>query len=257
MRQGRLTARGGRRAPAALDHHPRARARAGRRGRHAHGAVAARRRRVPAVLGRPDVDDLRGRRRARSCAMPGRCDAGRPGARRRGQRGGRARQHHRAPVPVDDVRSGAGAPVAGGDDGGARGARRRRARRGGARAEPPRARARSAARKRRGLGAPPPADHPARGRRAASPPSASACTPASTRSTSSAPTTRAASRSSAGCRTTCRSASTLYRTQYRSGIPASSLPPARRESLLDHKLRSHSDATDLVRQLELGQLQGS
>jgi protein phosphatase len=49
----------------------------------------------------------------------------------------------------------------------------------------------------------------------------------------------------------------LYRTQYRSGIPASSLAPARRDSLLDHKLRSHSDATDLVRQLELGQLQGS
>jgi len=49
----------------------------------------------------------------------------------------------------------------------------------------------------------------------------------------------------------------LYRTEYRSGIPASSLPPGRRDSLLDHKLRSHDDAVDLVRQLELGQLQGS
>ena len=47
----------------------------------------------------------------------------------------------------------------------------------------------------------------------------------------------------------------LYTTQYRSGIPAASLPPARREALLDHKLRSHADAVDLVRQLELGQLQ--
>jgi protein phosphatase len=49
----------------------------------------------------------------------------------------------------------------------------------------------------------------------------------------------------------------LYRTEYRSGIPASELAPARRKTLLDHKLRSHDDAVDLVRQLELGQLQGS
>ncbi len=49
----------------------------------------------------------------------------------------------------------------------------------------------------------------------------------------------------------------LYRTEYRTGIPASSLPPVRRDSLLDHKLRSHDDAVDLVRELELGRLQGS
>jgi protein phosphatase len=49
----------------------------------------------------------------------------------------------------------------------------------------------------------------------------------------------------------------LYSTQYRSGIPAASLSPERRQTLLDHKLRSHADAVDLVRQLELGQLQGS
>jgi serine/threonine protein phosphatase PrpC len=49
----------------------------------------------------------------------------------------------------------------------------------------------------------------------------------------------------------------LYRTEYRSGIPASELPAIRRKTLLDHKLRSHDDAVDLVRQLELGQLQGS
>jgi protein phosphatase len=49
----------------------------------------------------------------------------------------------------------------------------------------------------------------------------------------------------------------LYSVQYRSGIPAESISPARRQTLLDHKLRSHTDAVDLVRQLELGQLQGS
>jgi serine/threonine protein phosphatase PrpC len=49
----------------------------------------------------------------------------------------------------------------------------------------------------------------------------------------------------------------LYRTEYRTGIPAASLSTGRREDLLDHQLRSHSDAVDLVRQLELGQLQGS
>ena len=47
----------------------------------------------------------------------------------------------------------------------------------------------------------------------------------------------------------------LYRTQYRTGIPAASLPPARRDALLDHTLRSHADAADLVRQLELDRLQ--
>jgi len=49
----------------------------------------------------------------------------------------------------------------------------------------------------------------------------------------------------------------LYSVQYRSGIPAASLTPERRNALLDHKLRSRSDAVDLVRQLELGRLQGS
>lgn len=49
----------------------------------------------------------------------------------------------------------------------------------------------------------------------------------------------------------------LYRTEYRTGVPAASIPAARREALLDHQLRSHDDAVDLVRQFELGQLQGS
>jgi protein phosphatase len=46
----------------------------------------------------------------------------------------------------------------------------------------------------------------------------------------------------------------LYSKAYTSGVSAASLPPARRDALLDHKLRSHDDATDLLRQLELGRL---
>jgi protein phosphatase len=48
----------------------------------------------------------------------------------------------------------------------------------------------------------------------------------------------------------------LYSTEYRSGVPASSIAVGRRDALLDHKLRSHADAVDLVRRLELGELQG-
>ena len=47
----------------------------------------------------------------------------------------------------------------------------------------------------------------------------------------------------------------LYREQFVSGVSASSLSPARRDKLLDHKLRSQRDADDLVKQLELGELQ--
>ena len=46
----------------------------------------------------------------------------------------------------------------------------------------------------------------------------------------------------------------LYSAQYRSGVPASSIPTARRERVLDHEWRSESDAEDLVRQLETGAL---
>jgi PPM family protein phosphatase len=49
----------------------------------------------------------------------------------------------------------------------------------------------------------------------------------------------------------------MYSVQYRTGYPASSLAPERRDALLNHKLRSQADAVDLIRQLELGQLQGS
>jgi len=47
----------------------------------------------------------------------------------------------------------------------------------------------------------------------------------------------------------------LYRSEYVSGVAASTLSPQKRRTLLDHSLRSESDAGTLVRQLELGQLE--
>src|SRR4051812_32460736 len=46
----------------------------------------------------------------------------------------------------------------------------------------------------------------------------------------------------------------LYTTNFVTGVPSETVPAARRKKLLDHQLRSHSDAADLVRQLELGQI---
>jgi len=46
----------------------------------------------------------------------------------------------------------------------------------------------------------------------------------------------------------------LYENYYESGVPADEVPLRRRSKLLDHQLRSRSDASDLVRQLETGQL---
>ncbi len=46
----------------------------------------------------------------------------------------------------------------------------------------------------------------------------------------------------------------LYETYYVSGVPASLIPPDRRASLLNHNLRSQTDASNLVRSLELGQI---
>ena len=62
-RQGKLTKRSGRRAPAAVGDHPRARARAAGPGRH-DDLQRPRRRRLPALLRRAD-DDARRRGRAR------------------------------------------------------------------------------------------------------------------------------------------------------------------------------------------------
>jgi len=46
----------------------------------------------------------------------------------------------------------------------------------------------------------------------------------------------------------------LYSTNYVSGVPVDEVPAGRRGTLLDHQLRSHDDAADLVRELELGRL---
>ncbi|HUO75201.1 MAG TPA: Stp1/IreP family PP2C-type Ser/Thr phosphatase [Solirubrobacteraceae bacterium] len=46
----------------------------------------------------------------------------------------------------------------------------------------------------------------------------------------------------------------LYETFYVSGVPASALPADRRSTLLNHRLRSQSDAEKLMRSVELGQL---
>jgi serine/threonine protein phosphatase PrpC len=48
---------------------------------------------------------------------------------------------------------------------------------------------------------------------------------------------------------------TLYSSQYVSGVSASTLTPQRRRSLLDHSLRSETDAGSLIRSLELEQLE--
>ena len=46
----------------------------------------------------------------------------------------------------------------------------------------------------------------------------------------------------------------LYTSAYVTGLTPAQLPAKRREELLDHKLRSHDDAFDLARQLELGRV---
>jgi serine/threonine protein phosphatase PrpC len=46
----------------------------------------------------------------------------------------------------------------------------------------------------------------------------------------------------------------LYETYYVSGIPLSTVPPARRNEMVNHQIRSQSDAISLVHAAELGQL---
>jgi serine/threonine protein phosphatase PrpC len=48
----------------------------------------------------------------------------------------------------------------------------------------------------------------------------------------------------------------LYQKQFTTGVPAESLKPPIRATITAHKLRSHDDAVDLVRQLEQGSLAG-
>ena len=47
----------------------------------------------------------------------------------------------------------------------------------------------------------------------------------------------------------------LYSSRYVSGVSASTLSQQRRQTLLDHSLRSRSNAATLIRSLELGQLE--
>ena len=47
----------------------------------------------------------------------------------------------------------------------------------------------------------------------------------------------------------------LYSSRYVSGVGASTLTPQRRQTMLDHSLRSESNAASLLRSLELGQLE--
>jgi protein phosphatase len=46
----------------------------------------------------------------------------------------------------------------------------------------------------------------------------------------------------------------LYQQDYASAMPARAIPSTRRDRVLDHEWRSRSDAVDLVRTLERGQL---
>lgn len=46
----------------------------------------------------------------------------------------------------------------------------------------------------------------------------------------------------------------LYTVNYTSGVPVDAIPESRRQDLLDHSLRSRTDAADLINQLERGQL---
>jgi protein phosphatase len=46
----------------------------------------------------------------------------------------------------------------------------------------------------------------------------------------------------------------LFKATYVSGVPLDTVPASRRKRLIDHQLRSHDDASDLVRALELGRV---
>jgi protein phosphatase len=48
----------------------------------------------------------------------------------------------------------------------------------------------------------------------------------------------------------------LYQQTYVSSVPITTVPSSRRRQLVDHTLRSHDDAADLVRELERGRISG-
>jgi PPM family protein phosphatase len=48
----------------------------------------------------------------------------------------------------------------------------------------------------------------------------------------------------------------LFSTEFTSGVPAQTLAPRVQKTVTEHKLRSHDDAVDLIRQLERGDIAG-
>ncbi len=279
--------RGSRGAPAALDHHARARPRARRRGRHAlRSARAAATSTCCAATASRRWSPRRDRRApARPRAEPARR---RRGADRGRQRGGRARQRHGRAVPP---RGGRGA-----------GGHRRRGRAGRDRrtprspASPPphrrarrrRDRRRRATTRRRGgpgdrAGTPTRTRRarPAAGTRAGRPPSRAARTAPRaarcvaialvvlgvlaarraywrcSRCTSSAPTPRPGDDVRGPALHAPAAACASTRRYFVSGVSASTLEPARDSMLLNHELRSKRTPPSLVRSLELGQLEWS
>ena len=49
----------------------------------------------------------------------------------------------------------------------------------------------------------------------------------------------------------------LYSQEYASSVPARAIPAERRKRVLDHEWRGREDASDLVRQLERGNIEGT
>ncbi len=247
------------------------------------------RRRDPALLGRAHLDDLRGAgqgdpRLARQPRRGGRCaDQTRPtrraagttspwscsGSRRRTARTPLGRGDdggHRGPAPTaaDGDSDGAAESVSAaadesrGADGGSRGpathstqnqedtgraaARHEAAHPAPAGSAQARAALRQAARGASGHG-----DRARADRRRRLPGHAASCT-------SSAPTPRAWSRSTGACPTTSRSGCPCTRPTTCRAFPASVVPAPRRAQLLNNNLRSQSDATSLVMDLEQGRI---
>ncbi|MDQ3720726.1 MAG: hypothetical protein M3350_08115, partial [Actinomycetota bacterium] len=48
----------------------------------------------------------------------------------------------------------------------------------------------------------------------------------------------------------------LFTREYASGVPARAIPTRRRQRVLDHEWRGRDDASDLIRELERGRIEG-
>ena len=253
--QGPAHRRPGRGPPAALDHHPGARPRAGGRGRRADGPGAARRR-LPALLRRADDDARRRADRAGCSPAPTSMDAAvRALVDEANRAGGRdnitalAFRLDDAAAPARRRREGATLIGAGGRGGRAdrdRGAppRRRRGGRASAASSSPRSRRAGGLQTRRQGRWP---------RSSWSPRSPSAPGTATARSGSSAPTTPAASPSTAACPTSCRSGSSSTTSATRARSRPRRCRRKRRDAVTGHDLRSRGDAVSLIEEIEKSQ----